>query len=295
MIHAGWSRGARGAQIEPPIELRFVDLFMILVTTLIFITVVLSIVSAFVGTHEEGKTPPPLGILTRTLPAALQGRSFEVTLAASGGRQVYRWELAGGRLPAGLRLNKEGRIFGIPGQVQATEVLVRVHDGNGSADERRLALSVEPAGSTSGKERRARPQVMAPRVLLPDARAETAYKFELGMNGGVPPFRWKLAHGELPRGLRLSPDGAVLGVPRKKNEMTQFAVRVTDASRRQWRQDLALRVAPPPPTLTWRILKWVFWIWFAISVISYARLVWTGGVVEFPSGEKVLKRILRRA
>jgi hypothetical protein len=211
MIHAGWSRGSRSSGVEPPIELRFVDLFMILVTTLIFITVVLSIVSAFVG--------------------------------------------RGGKI----------------------EAQVRVHDGKGGADERRLPLRVEPADGAQGNERQARPQMVAPRILLPDARAESAYQFELRMNGGSPPFRWQLADGKLPRGLRLAPDGAVLGVPQEKEGMSEFSVRVLDAARRQWTQPLALRIAPAPPSLTWKILKWAFWIWLVVSFLGSLPTIWNGG------------------
>jgi len=291
MIHAAWSRGSRSSGVEPPIELRFVDLFMILVTTLIFITVILSIVSAFVGRGEKSEVSPPLRIVTRGLPAALQGRPFEVALAASGGGQGYRWEMAGGRLPAGLGLTAEGLIAGTPGQVEATEALVRVHDGNGGADERRLPLRVEPADGAQGSERRARPQIVAPRILLPDARGETAYQFELRMNGGSPPFRWQLAGGKLPRGLRLSPDGAVLGVPQEKEGISDFSVRVADAARRQWTQPLAMRIAPAPPSLTWKILKWAFWIWLVVSFVGSLPMIWKGG--GFIGLEQIIEQLFK--
>ncbi|MEA2603491.1 MAG: hypothetical protein QOF89_4483 [Acidobacteriota bacterium] len=213
MIHAGWSRGSRSSGVEPPIELRFVDLFMILVTTLIFITVILSIVSAFVG---------------------------------KGGR---------------------------------SEPLVRVQPSPGGADEHRLPRRVEPTAGALATERQARPQIVAPRILLPDARAETAYQFELRMNGGSPPFRWQLAGGKLPRGLRLSPDGAVLGVPQGKEGMSEFSVRVVDTARRRWTQPLALRIAPAPPSLTWKILQWAFWIWVVVSFLGSLPTIWKGGVL----------------
>jgi len=57
------------------------------------------------------------------LPVAHVGRRYVARLAAAGGAAPYRWRLAAGRLPRGLKLEAAGRITGVPtkaARVQAT-------------------------------------------------------------------------------------------------------------------------------------------------------------------------------
>ncbi len=55
------------------------------------------------------------------------------------------------------------------------------------------------------------------------------YNFPLLAAGGTPPYKWSLAEGELPAGLRLDPSGLILGTPAAATAM-HFTVRVTDSS-----------------------------------------------------------------
>jgi len=53
-----------------------------------------------------------------------------------------------------------------------------------------------------------------------------AYEFQLAAQGGVPPYRWDISGGVLPRGMKLSPDGLISGAPLETGD---FQVRVTVA------------------------------------------------------------------
>ena len=57
---------------------------------------------------------PPVSILTGKLRAARQGRHYLVNLVAAEGTTPYRWKIARGRLPRGLRLRRTGAIIGTP-------------------------------------------------------------------------------------------------------------------------------------------------------------------------------------
>src|SRR6185437_11830519 len=99
-----------GAGFEPPIELRFVDLFMILLSAFIFIAAVLSIYGSFAGHGERIEAPH---VITDTIPNAIAVHSYAVVLAAQGGSGGYRWTVSG-KLPEGLQLADNGKIEGVP-------------------------------------------------------------------------------------------------------------------------------------------------------------------------------------
>ena len=51
---------------------------------------------------------PPLVVRTRTLRAARAGRDYRARLRANLGTTPYRWTVMHGRLPAGVRLHRDG-------------------------------------------------------------------------------------------------------------------------------------------------------------------------------------------
>jgi hypothetical protein len=63
----------------------------------------------------------PLVITTTSLPGGSAGHAYTTTLAATGGNPPYRWRVAAGRLPGGLRLHKTtGTITGTPRKGDST-------------------------------------------------------------------------------------------------------------------------------------------------------------------------------
>jgi len=94
-------------------------------------------------------------------------------------------------------------------------------------------------------------------IALPKAFLRTPYHAELGVQGGVAPFRWMLESGSLPPGMDLAPNGVVSGTPRLVGDFP-FTATVSDSSTppHQINQSLVLRVVAPlmakwlrPPTV----------------------------------------------
>jgi hypothetical protein len=51
---------------------------------------------------------------------------------------------------------------------------------------------------------------------LPVGHVGRKYAAKLVASGGTPPYRWRLTSGRLPKGLRLTPDGRIAGVPKRR-------------------------------------------------------------------------------
>jgi Putative Ig domain len=81
---------------------------------------------------------------------------------------------------------------------------------------------------------------------LPTAFVRREYRFQLQAEGGVAPVKWEISTGALPRGLVLSADGILSGVPGESGEF-RFVVTVTDSGNPAHRrnQELVLRVIAP--------------------------------------------------
>jgi hypothetical protein len=88
------------------------------------------------------KALTPLSVAARRLPAGHVGRGYAAKLGASGGTSPYRWRLASGRLPKGLRLTAAGRIAGVPKRRAHLVFNVSVADALGGAAAAREVLTV---------------------------------------------------------------------------------------------------------------------------------------------------------
>jgi uncharacterized protein YdaL len=77
----------------------------------------------------------PISITTSSLPKGVVGRSYNGSLASSGGLGAHTWSVSSGTLPAGLVLNaKTGKITGKPTHTGTTSVTFKVSDGASPAD-----------------------------------------------------------------------------------------------------------------------------------------------------------------
>lgn len=71
----------------------------------------------------------PLAIITTSVPPGHPGASYTTTLQANGGIPPYKWSIASGALPSGLRLHrKTGVISGKPTENGAFDFTVQVTD-----------------------------------------------------------------------------------------------------------------------------------------------------------------------
>ena len=87
---------------------------------------------------------PPLSITARTLPGGTVGHVYDTTLEAALGTTPYHWTVAGGRVPAGLRLSRNGVLSGVPERAGRWVLTIRVRDRGRPqmSDRRRLSLTV---------------------------------------------------------------------------------------------------------------------------------------------------------
>jgi hypothetical protein len=256
MTRFGISRRSGAGGFEPPIELRFVDLFMIIVTALMFTTVVLIIISALAGSGEQVQSPK---VLTETTPVAIAGTPYQMMLAASGGSGGYQWSLNEGELAEGLGLSKTGLILGTPQRVQQTHFRVDVVDTKGrTAASKMIELSVNNS-SPQASDPTHLMYIEASTILLPDAIGKQFYKTELAVHGGMPPYSWQKVDGPLPGGLSMSSKGTILGTPTEWDAPKTFLVQVSDATGEIATQNLRLSVLPPPPSLWQKALPWLYY------------------------------------
>ena len=193
---------SRGEHDESPVELRFIDLFLMIIAALVFVTV--AILLRGLGSDDRPH------IVTRAFPAAIVGEPYEVPLAASGGAAPLRWRIDGS-LPDGFAF-VDGVIRGTPTTAGSRMFLATVTDQEGATETRRLTLAVRVAEPFDPR-RRKWIRIVSPAIALNDGRSGTRYaaRFRGGSAEGVQ--RWMLVEGSLPRGLSFSESGVLSGVP----------------------------------------------------------------------------------
>ncbi len=186
---------------------------------------------------EEGG----IEIVTGSLPPAVRGENYRLTLRARGGAVPYFWELVSGGLPQGLRLDRDrGIIAGLPPNLEATSFLIRVADREGRSAEKEFELLVttEYDRAVGGGGLRIVTE------NLPDATRGRLYSSPLKAVGGEPPYIWTICRNDLPPDLWLDAEsGEVVGIPERIGT-SDFTVMVNDAQRRAVRRDFSLNVAP---------------------------------------------------
>ncbi len=156
-------------------------------------------------------TPPT--ITTVKLPGGAQFKPYAASLHASGGTS-YRWSVAAGKLPAGLKLTSGGSIKGSPTVAGHFSVTVKVTDSTPLSASATLSIAVARFSVESG--------------VLHAGVVGKKYRAWLVARGGKVPLSWKITSGKLPPGLKLSRSGLISGAPSKKGSYT-FTVEVTDA------------------------------------------------------------------
>jgi hypothetical protein len=81
---------------------------------------------------------------------------------------------------------------------------------------------------------------------LPKGYLRQEYRFQLEAQGGISPLKWQFTGGSLPRGIALSEDGLLAGIPSEAGSF-HFVVTVTDSGKpaQQQNQELDLQVVAP--------------------------------------------------
>jgi hypothetical protein len=95
-------------------------------------------------------------------------------------------------------------------------------------------------------------QLVIDTASLPGSYTRATYTVRLQQHGGIPPYHWRMAAGELPPGLKLEDDGTLHGSPQKTGEY-RFTISVTDNSKAPAVQrEYILKVAPAL-SMQWKI------------------------------------------
>jgi hypothetical protein len=120
-------------------------------TLLRYFALLILVVAAepFLTSFVRGQFQPsePLAVSSISLPIGVAGGVYWTSLAASGGTPPYTWSLAEGEIPAGLALDAQGVIRGIPATPGTWQFAARVQDsaiGPASATARRTLQVNQP-------------------------------------------------------------------------------------------------------------------------------------------------------
>ena len=173
-------------------------------------------------------TAPVVISSASTLADATVGKSYSVSLAASGGTRSYVWQLESGSLPPGLSL-LGNKISGYPTARGAYPFVVRVTDTAGRTTTKTLAINVYELSMTT--------------TALPDATMGAYYSFQLIAEGGKTPYKWARSSGRFPSGVTISSAGLVYGTPSVTGTFTVI-LKVTDAGGRYVTRTFTLVVSP---------------------------------------------------
>ena len=191
--------------------------------------------------------PAPLAITSTSIGNAQQGASFNTQLSATGGSGNYVWTINSGALPAGLALNSNGSITGMPAKSGSFNFSVAVSD-SAQRTAANLSLAVAPAA----------PALTINTGPLTAAQSTVGYSAQLSATGGTQGYTWSISSGSLPAGLSLqATTGAIVGTPSTSGS-SNFTYQVTDSGNPQQTASAAatLSVAAAPASTagtTWFI------------------------------------------
>jgi hypothetical protein len=160
---------------------------------------------------------------------------YKAKFQAYGGTAPYNWSLAGGYLPAGLALEQDGVLRGIPSASGTFKVKLQVADAAARS-------------ATSDIELLVQPRVSVATTNLPSGSVGAAYSQALACSNGTPDYtggqasgcRWIVVSGSLPPGLTLN-SGTISGDP-DVGGVFKFTVQAIDAVNNSATQDLSIAI-----------------------------------------------------
>jgi uncharacterized repeat protein (TIGR03803 family) len=169
-------------------------------------------------------------ITTEGLAVATNNLLYNQQLTESGGQGPFNWTIVSGALPGGLTLGGQGLISGIPTNIGTFTFGVRVTDSTNGTSTNFFALAV-----ASGSLQIATSWLQGGITTIP-------YAEQLSAMGGMGPYTWTLASGQLPPGLSLASNGMISGIPTFAGTGT-FLVSAVDSKNASAIQPLSLVIA----------------------------------------------------
>lgn len=91
----------------------------------------------------RGSSCLKINITDKNLPAAEIGDNYTFTLNATGSRAPYTFNVVSGNLPAGITLNNEGVLAGIPNASGIYTFTVRISDSYGCSSEEEVSIYIK--------------------------------------------------------------------------------------------------------------------------------------------------------
>ncbi len=160
----------------------------------------------FVVACGDGGTKEPLVdalvLTTSNLPNVELGENYLFKLKASGGIPPYRFQVKSGELPEGILLGAlDGQLKGVPVTPGTHKFTIELSDSKDEVVSADFELYVIPEPL----------QILTSR--LSSGRVDAVYESSLRGRGGIEPYQWSIAEGELPPGLNLSAEGDISGTP----------------------------------------------------------------------------------
>ena len=162
-------------------------------------------------------TDIPVAVTLPSLAGAVEKEPYRYEIDAAFGKPPYKWSLAGGNLPDGVKLNESGFLDGSPAKQGSYLFTAKVTDSAGNSATRDFALQV--GGDAS-------PKVVT--KTLPALRQGAYVDFRLESEGGNGAHNWSVEAGELPKGLVLQKNGHVSGSPSSQGDY-KATLKVTDS------------------------------------------------------------------
>jgi hypothetical protein len=153
--------------------------------------------------------PPPLSITSSgALLGGMVNAVYATAIVTSGGVPPFTWTKTSGNFPPGLVFNTtSGQFSGTPTMAGVFQFTLQVVD---SAIPPQTATTPAPLSITVN----APPPLQITPSVLPGGSVATPYSSSVQATGGVPPYTWNVASGQLPAGLSLNTgSGEIIGTP----------------------------------------------------------------------------------
>jgi hypothetical protein len=172
---------------------------------------------------------PALDFTPDVLPSGAVGKAYQAQFTPVGGNGQYRFSPGPGtNLPPGLSLSSSGVVSGTPASEGIFRFVVGLTSGDESV-EKLVRITIEPPALAIGPD------------SLPEGTRGAAYQASLSATGGTSPYTFRIASGQLPAGIALSPAGAIAGSPTAAGS-SRFTVEVTDAAKRTGSREYTIAV-----------------------------------------------------
>lgn len=156
----------------------------------------------------------PLSISTASLPSGVRNQPYNASLAATGGKAPYTFDIVSGSLPSALGLTAGGVLGGTPVSVANNQLTFRVTDAANRVATKALTVVIaDPLVNTT---------------TLPDAITNQAYSTTLTASGGIGPYTWSLPFAQ--PGVSVTPNGLLTTAAWPLAGPQSIVVRVTDAA-----------------------------------------------------------------